>query len=115
MRLSLAIAAYTVSGAMMAACSSTPQGSQALAPWSAGAALAVTRDTAGGPLSCGGKPVGKPQNVMITDSNSKDRLIFLHNLSYLKLPGFRGHFPLCGEGSTNGQETSSCLPLGVPS
>ncbi len=32
----------------------------------------------------------------------------------LKLPGFRGHFPLCGEGSTNGQETSSCLPLGVP-
>jgi sugar lactone lactonase YvrE len=34
--------------------------------------------------------------------------------SRLKLPGFRGHFPLCGEGSTNGQETSSCLPLGVP-
>jgi nitrogen fixation-related uncharacterized protein len=33
----------------------------------------------------------------------------------VKLPGFRGHFPLCGEGSTNGQETSSCLPLGVPS
>ena len=32
----------------------------------------------------------------------------------LKLPGFRGHFPLCGEGSTNGQETSSCLSLGVP-
>jgi hypothetical protein len=32
----------------------------------------------------------------------------------MKLPGFRGHFPLCGEGSTNGQETSSCLPLGVP-
>jgi|SRR5580692_4879678 len=32
----------------------------------------------------------------------------------VKLPGFRGHFPLCGEGSTNGQETSSCLPLGVP-
>ena len=31
-----------------------------------------------------------------------------------KLPGFRGHFPLCGEGSTNGQETSSCLSLGVP-
>jgi hypothetical protein len=35
-------------------------------------------------------------------------------VSELKLPGFRGHFPLCGEGSTNGQETSSCLPLGVP-
>ena len=34
---------------------------------------------------------------------------------FLKLPGFRGHFPLCGEGSTNGQETSSCLSLGVPS
>jgi hypothetical protein len=33
----------------------------------------------------------------------------------VKLPGFRGHFPLCGEGSTNGQETSSCLSLGVPS
>jgi hypothetical protein len=32
----------------------------------------------------------------------------------MKLPGFRGHFPLCGEGSTNGQETSSCLSLGVP-
>jgi hypothetical protein len=32
----------------------------------------------------------------------------------MKLPGLRGHFPLCGEGSTNGQKTSSCLPLGVP-
>jgi hypothetical protein len=32
----------------------------------------------------------------------------------VKLPGFRGHFPLCGEGSTNGQETSSRLSLGVP-
>jgi hypothetical protein len=32
----------------------------------------------------------------------------------VKLPGLRGHFPLCGEGSTNGQKTSSCLPLGVP-
>jgi hypothetical protein len=36
------------------------------------------------------------------------------NGATLKLPGFRGHFPLCGEGSTNGQKTSSCLPLGVP-
>lgn len=32
----------------------------------------------------------------------------------LKLPGFRGHFPLCGEGSTNGQETSSRLSPGIP-
>ncbi|MFY9885306.1 MAG: hypothetical protein WAK15_11070 [Candidatus Cybelea sp.] len=32
----------------------------------------------------------------------------------LKLSGFRGHFPRCGEGSTNGQETSSRLSLGVP-
>jgi hypothetical protein len=32
----------------------------------------------------------------------------------VNLPGFRGHFPLCGEGSTNGQEASSCLSLGVP-
>jgi hypothetical protein len=38
----------------------------------------------------------------------------LSDTAIVKLPGFRGHFPLCGEGSTNGQETSSCLPLGVP-
>ena len=32
----------------------------------------------------------------------------------LKLPGFRGHFPLCGEGSTHGQKTPSVLPIGLP-
>jgi hypothetical protein len=38
----------------------------------------------------------------------------LRKKGWLKLPGFRGHFSLCGEGSTNGQKTSSCLPAGVP-
>ncbi len=95
MRLSLVIAAYIVSGAMMAACSTTPQGSQALPLGSTGTALAVTRDTGDGPLSCGGKRVGKPKNVMITDSSSKDGLTFVHSLSYSSPPGNIDEYVFC--------------------
>ena len=51
--------------------------------------------------------------VQVGDAKVKDQNIETI-FEGLKLPGFRGHFPLCGEGSTNGQETSSRLSLGVP-
>ena len=40
--------------------------------------------------------------------------LYTRNLSYLKLARFRGHFPLSGEGSTNGQKTPQSLSARLP-
>jgi hypothetical protein len=68
----------------------------------AGVAVGSLSDTGNGIGDC----VDKSGDVFIVNFDTLSE--------GLKLPGFRGHFPLCGEGSTNGQETSSCLSLGVP-
>ena len=52
--------------------------------------------------------------VPVVEVEKETERVVLEIQKKVKLPGFRGHFPLCGEGSTNGQETSSCLSLGVP-